>query len=162
MKRTGTYNGGDSKKPRNYDDEGPSFEDELGMMESMDVEFLEGLDPNESANQEVRWTRPTSTNFDCQKDNLAFHWLDIDTTSGMPLESNPDGSDSIIGSTEGPVPIIRMYGVTAHGQSVMANVHGFTPYFYVSFPGSIEITDALLGQLRASLDQKVLYSKIFV
>lgn len=153
MKRSGTYNGGDSKKSRGFEDDGPSFEDELGMMDQMNFEFIEGVDPNEAAG-EVRWTRPCTTDFDCKKEALAFHWLDIDTTSGSPLDSNPDGTE-VIGSTEGPVPVIRMYGVTAQGQSVMANIHGFTPYFYVSFPSSVELTDAVLGQLRASLDQKV-------
>jgi DNA polymerase delta subunit 1 len=159
MKRTGTYtNNAGPKKSRGFEDEGPSFEEELGMMDQMEGgdEFIEGLDPNESAeNQVVRWARPLQSNvLDPKKDDLSFHWLDIDMTSGNPMDSNPDGTD-IVGAAEGPVPIIRMYGVTGEGQSVMANIHGFTPYLYVSFPPSVSINDAVLGQLRAVLDQKV-------
>jgi hypothetical protein len=162
MKRAGTYNNGGpqgnnfgAKKARSYEDEGPSFEDELGLMdEQMEFEVIEGVEfeSNSGESQEGRWSRGKH-GYD-PAEPLAFHWLDIDTVSGQPLDSNPDGTD-VIGSTEGPVPVIRMYGVTAQGQSVMANVHGFTPYFYISFPGSFELTDAVLGQLRATLDQKV-------
>ena len=31
----------------------------------------------------------------------------------------------------GSVPIMRLYGVTAEGHSVIAHVHGYEPYFYV-------------------------------
>lgn len=35
------------------------------------------------------------------------------------------------GATQGPVPVIRMYGVTLNGNSVLAHIHGFAPYFFV-------------------------------
>ena len=57
--------------------------------------------------------------------------------------------------SEGPVPVIRLYGVTSQGHSVMASVHGFTPYFYVSLPSSIHLSDSFLGQIRSALDQRV-------
>lgn len=156
MKRTGStgpggYNAG-AKKPRQFEEDGPSFEEELGMMDQMEFEVIEGAEGDTADSQEGRWAR-SKTGYD-RSEALAFHWIDIDMTSGQPLPSNPDGTE-VIGSTEGPVPVIRMYGVTAQGQSVMANVHGFTPYFYVSFPTSVDLSDNLLGQLRASLDQKV-------
>ncbi len=85
---------------------------------------------------------------------LVFQWFDMDMTSGDPMSSNPDGGD-IIGSLEGPVPVIRLYGVTNSGHSVMAFVHGFTPYFYISLASNIDASDSNLGLLRVSLDQKV-------
>jgi len=154
----------------NYDDDdySPSFEDELGMMDDcmmmpIDMDnLITGIDENESSTssssdnqQQLRWLRNIKKIYDSNIDNLAFHWLDIDMTSGDPLKSNPDGSSSIVGSMEGPVPIIRMYGVTNEGYSVMANIHGFTPYFYISFPTSIELTESFMAQLRQTLDQKV-------
>lgn len=40
------------------------------------------------------------------------------------------------GVSVGPTPIIRIYGVTMEGHSVMAHVHGFHPYFFVpAVPG---------------------------
>lgn len=38
------------------------------------------------------------------------------------------------GSQIGPVPVMRVYGVTMDGNSVCCHVHGFTPYFYVNAP----------------------------
>jgi DNA polymerase delta subunit 1 len=122
-------------------------------MEQMEYEVIEGVDESVES-QEARWARPVKAQKrDPSVESLPFQWLDIDMTSGNPMTANPDGSQ-VIGSLEGPVPIVRMYGVTADGQSVMANVHGFTPYFYVSFPASIELTNGMLGQLRAALDQR--------
>ena len=56
-------------------------------------------------------------------DTLEVQWLDIDMTSGQPW-TGPDGR--VVGSVEGPVPVVRLYGVTALGSSVLVNVHGFT------------------------------------
>ncbi|KAJ1440146.1 DNA polymerase family B-domain-containing protein [Ochromonadaceae sp. CCMP2298] len=121
----------------------------------MEYEVIDGADgPETVESQEARWARPArAQKLDPSVDSLPFQWLDLDMTSGDPMHANPDGKQ-VIGSLEGPVPIVRMYGVTADGQSVMANVHGFTPYFYVSFPASVELSNALLGQLRAALDQR--------
>jgi DNA polymerase elongation subunit (family B) len=84
---------------------------------------------------------------------VALHWLDLDMTSGEPWRGNPCGS--IVGCTEGPVPVIRFYGVTNAGTSIMLSVHGFTPYFYVSLPSSFDLNDAFMGALRSALDQRV-------
>ena len=54
------------------------------------------------------------------------------------------------GSTVGPVPIIRMYGVTEIGNSVQMNVHGFTPYFYVIAPKDFKQSDC--SYFRSSLN----------
>lgn len=35
------------------------------------------------------------------------------------------------GASSGPVPIVRMFGVTEDGNSVLAHIHGFAPYFFV-------------------------------
>ena len=75
-------------------------------------------------------------------------------TSGYPLSANPDGG-KVIGSLEGPVPIIRLYGVTRDGRSILAAVHGFTPYFFVSPPPGMDLGDIQLGLLRTVLDQRV-------
>ena len=38
------------------------------------------------------------------------------------------------GCKDGPKPIMRMYGVTENGNSVLCHVHGFVPYFFVPAP----------------------------
>ena len=38
------------------------------------------------------------------------------------------------GAQSGPVPVIRMYGVTMNGHSVLAHVYGFHPHFFVKAP----------------------------
>ena len=38
------------------------------------------------------------------------------------------------GLRDGPKPIMRMYGVTNDGNSVLCHVHGFVPYFFVPAP----------------------------
>ena len=85
---------------------------------------------------------------------LALQWLEVDLTSGEPLLSNPDGG-KVHGLLEGPVPIIRMYGVTLEGTSVLVCIHGFIPYFYVSLPSSMELKDSFLGELRSYLDHRM-------
>ncbi|XP_064360612.1 DNA polymerase delta catalytic subunit, partial [Dromaius novaehollandiae] len=54
----------------------------------------------------------------------------------------------------GPVPIIRMFGVTDGGHSVCCHVHGFVPYFYVPAPPGFEAKD--LGELQRELDEALL------
>ena len=152
-------NGPKRSRASDSEDEGPSFEDELRMMDGMlDDNMIEDmgiegeLTPEQ---QEKRWMRPpVPDGVDLTQEALQFQWMEIDTTTGPPLDANPAGGDTV-GSREGPVPIIRLYGVTKLGRSVMLSVHGFTPYFYVSFPNSMDISEAKLGALRCKLDEQV-------
>lgn len=45
------------------------------------------------------------------------------------------------GSQVGPVPIMRMYGVTMEGNSVCCHVHGFSPYFFASAPSDFKASN---------------------
>lgn len=66
------------------------------------------------------------------------------------------------GCTSGPTPIIRFYGVTMEGNSVMCHVHGFVPYFYIPAPVGFKTEDCVtfrevlnktvLGDLRSNKD----------
>jgi len=89
---------------------------------------------------------------DIANEDLTLQWMDIDMTSGQPLSSNPAGG-RILGSTEGPVPVIRLYGCSQQGLSLLLCVHGFTPYFYVSIPPNLDPNESTLGQMRTILDQ---------
>jgi len=49
-----------------------------------------------------------------------------------------------LGSHESKIPVIRLFGVTAEGHSVLANVYGFMPYFYVPVPPEFKSMDEYL------------------
>jgi hypothetical protein len=161
MKRSGSDTGPPTHK-RAYrstgdddDDEQGLFDDECGI-DDVAFEKIDAPDTGDGTeNEEVKWNRPDSDQILNPNDtSICFQWLDADSLSGEPLDRNPDGKN-IVGSSEGIVPIVRLYGVTQAGHSVLAYVHGFTPYFYASFGSSTDLTDALLGQLRVQLDQRV-------
>ena len=75
-------------------------------------------------------------------------------TTGPPLDANPAGG-KVVGSVEGFVPIVRLYGTTREGRSVLAHVHGFTAYFYVAPSLDTDLSENTLGVLRNLLDQRM-------
>ena len=58
------------------------------------------------------------------------------------------------GSTQGPVPIVRMFGVTMEGNSVLAHIHGFTPYFFVPAQAGFKSTHCALFKVRGSTENR--------
>ncbi len=64
---------------------------------------------------------------DPAKEAIIFQQIDIDHYIGSARADMP-------GPEEGPMPVMRVFGVTAAGNSVMAHVHGFAPYFYIKAP----------------------------
>ncbi len=69
--------------------------------------------------------------------------IDIDYTTapnhptyGVPGNPNPE------------LPVLRMYGVTSEGRSVMAHIHGFMPYFYAQCPNGFRDCDTLRNKLE--------------
>ncbi|GJJ11212.1 hypothetical protein Clacol_005444 [Clathrus columnatus] len=92
---------------------------ELVVQESF-TEVLERLRDDSSASSGAEggsdaWARPALGKIDTKKNTIIFQQIDIEETqdTDMPL---------------------RMFGVTKDGHSVMANVRGFLPYFYVPAP----------------------------
>jgi hypothetical protein len=57
-----------------------------------------------------------------------FQQMECDYTVGPPHALIK------IGSPEPSVPIVRLFGVTAEGHSVLVKVYGVLPYFYVQVP----------------------------
>jgi DNA polymerase delta subunit 1 len=87
------------------------------------VLHFSGVGP-EALSTNERWSRPPVPDFDPTKKTLVFQQLDLDFYTDEHLRGMP-------GATSGPVPIIRMFGITETGHSIVAHIHGFAPYFYV-------------------------------
>ncbi|EDO49294.1 predicted protein [Nematostella vectensis] len=148
QKRKGAFGTGNaSKRSRNQDDldgsQPSSFESELASLQGDDgaVETATRGRPSD------KWPRPALPPFEPASDNIQFQQLDVENYIGTPLLGMP-------GSKVGPVPIIRMFGVTMDGNSVLCHIHGFVPYFFVPAPpGFQEIHCSLF---RDTLDKAVL------
>ncbi|XP_045785485.1 DNA polymerase delta catalytic subunit [Maniola jurtina] len=124
-----------------------TFEDQLAGMESeFDSPQIFGDGP-ENQTTNIKWSRPSPPDFDPKKDALIFQQLDIDHYNGQPIQGMP-------GSQLGPIPIMRMYGVTMEGNSVCCHVHGFTPYFYVSVPANFN--ESTCRELKTNLNKAIL------
>lgn len=54
--------------------------------------------------------------------------MDVDYTIGEPHPK------ITVGSSERHIPVIRMFGITEEGHSVLTNVYGFLPYLFVPVP----------------------------
>lgn len=152
------------KKPRSdWDDEDPSvFEAELAMLDDVENEMK-----NDQESQEImgdgpayevtstKWSRPPVPEINPAKDTIVFQQLDLDHYIGTHLPGMP-------GASKGPTPIIRMYGITMEGNSVLAHVHGFTPYFFVPAPSSFKremcgifkeaLNSAVISDMRSNKD----------
>lgn len=57
------------------------------------------------------------------------------------------------GGCSGGAAVMRLYGVTASGQSVLAHVHGYSPYFYVRAPPGFE--ESMCDGFKDSLEKGV-------
>ncbi|KAJ1460963.1 DNA polymerase family B-domain-containing protein [Pelagophyceae sp. CCMP2097] len=87
---------------------------------------------------------------------LAVQWLAIDTYNGAPLPRNPQAGRVVPGGQSKPVPIVRLFGVAAEGQSVCLHVHGFTPYLYADAPAAFDEANAAnVEKLRDELDRSL-------
>ncbi|GLE05294.1 hypothetical protein PINS_up014307 [Pythium insidiosum] len=102
------------------------------------------------------WPRKPLPPMNASADSVAFQWIDIDMYDGPPLARNPKAGEPVPGlvaSASGSsqnAAIIRLYGVTALGNSVMMHVHGFLPYFYAACPDHVD--DSRSGDVRRALE----------
>ena len=160
-----------AKVDHDYDDDeyqgiSSSFIDELNnleeeeMMRSADVPRFpdtssssNGNDGNLSQDTKKLYSRPPPPPIDPSKDAICFQQLDIDHYVGSSMQGN----------ISGVVPVLRMFGVTAEGNSVCAHIHNFHPYFYVPLPHpefktehcnafKTSLNDAVIGDMRSNRD----------
>ncbi|KAH9507561.1 hypothetical protein Btru_051479, partial [Bulinus truncatus] len=130
-KRGGKAGQPPAKKPKNWNNDFPSsFEDDLALLDSLEAEMGDSEsmevvgDGPECETTSSKWARSPLPNIDSAKDTITFQQIDLDYYVGTHVKGMP-------GATVGPTPIIRMYGITMEGNSVMAHIHGFAPYFYI-------------------------------
>ena len=81
------------------------------------------------------WDRPeVPSEIKKSEQALVFQTMEVDYTHGNYVHGMP-------GNTVGLVPILRVYGVTGEGHSVLCNVHGFLPYLWVPAPANFKPQD---------------------
>ena len=81
-------------------DEGDDLQHDVAMIEEPE-ELVEDL----KVDRIKRWQRPAAPPIDPTKENFVFQQIDIDNYIGKPLSGMP-------GAPSGPVPVMRMFGVT--------------------------------------------------
>lgn len=156
---TGTPPGSQGKRSRgDWDDDGPSqFEEELAFLDEVEAEMME-MDAQASSDvlpigklvsmpMNPKWLRPAPPKLDPRVDALCFQQVELDYYVGTHVSGMP-------GATQGPVPIVRMFGVTAEGNSVCCHVHGFAPYFYV--PAQTGFKEEHLSDFKKELNNAVI------
>jgi DNA polymerase delta subunit 1 len=72
----------------------------------------------EHSGDEATWCRHTAPNLNPSTDALIFQQIEVD-----------EYMDGITGK-----PVVRLYGVTEQGNSVLCHVQNFLPYFYTPAP----------------------------
>ena len=65
---------------------------------------------------------------------ISFMQVDLDEYNAPPNKKHMGTSNN----ANGEVPVLRMYGITSEGYSVLAHIHGFAPYFYCPVPANSE------------------------
>lgn len=89
--------------------------------------------------------------------------MDIDYTVIDKPYKSPKALEN--GLNESKLAVIRMFGITIEGFSVMLNIYGFLPYFYIAVPphssnlDEFTLSKAVQTQLNNRLKEKVSFSE---
>jgi len=103
--------------------------------------------PDDSLDSNKKWSRSAFPLLDPRRDPIQFQQIDIDHY----ITKHREGMS---GKPKTLAPIMRIYGITESGNSVMAHVHGFYPYFYVEMPKDFKKEQ--LANFQRNLDKKIL------
>lgn len=108
----------------------------------------------------VKWSRPDIPSINSSIDKLVFQQIDLDTYTD--IDGIPNILDKSRPHSRGHHTVIRLFGVTDEGYSVMAHLHGYIPYFYASVP-SENFTTADCERFKVTiLNERFLSMKIFL
>ena len=141
-----------SKKPRNdEDDDVPeSFVDHLAGLEDddFDTDFPMPDDNGPAlASTFDQWARPDPPKLDPSIESICFQQVELDHYISKE-------SSSMSGVSQGPAPVIRMFGVTMGGNSVCCHVHGFHPYIYI--PVDQTVTQDKMAFFRKAMNKALI------
>nr|BAO20824.1 DNA polymerase delta catalytic subunit [Thereuonema tuberculata] len=139
-------NDDEDEEPSAFELELANFDDDLNNVDIDSQEIL-GEGPG-YVSTSAKWSRPNVPTINSKTDTLEFQQIEIDYYVGKPLQGMPGNQSASV------VPIMRMYGVTMNGNSVMCHVHGFAPYFFVPAPPGF--TDNHCRGFKDALNKTVL------
>lgn len=92
--------------------------------------------------------RPPAPKINPKVDNLVFMQLDLDYETSTPPSHLNMGSEN--------TSVVRIFGVTNEGNSVMAHVYCFRPYFYVKpYNDDAQFSASDLDQIKDTLNEKL-------
>lgn len=130
------------------DEENIAEEDMLAMMPPPEEDdTLSCLGSKDMSRLAARWKRPPLPPLDPATDSLSFQQIETDySVSPLAPEFARDSSET-------RAAVIRMFGVTDAGNSVVAHVHGFRPYFYARAPPGFTPQD--IPAFQANLSAKL-------
>jgi DNA polymerase delta subunit 1 len=94
-----------------------------------------------------KWARPRVVGLNPSQHAISIQNLEADYRTDKPVR------DLGPGSAEAKVAVLRVYGVTAEGHSVLMHVHRFLPYFFVPAWSSFEPSQ--VGAFFNTLNNKV-------
>ncbi|EGC38691.1 DNA polymerase delta catalytic subunit [Dictyostelium purpureum] len=105
---------------------------------------------DDGSKQITLWARnPIPSDFSPKKDSLIFQQLEVDYAEiKEPVPGMP-------GPSVGPLPVVRLFGVTKNGNSVLCKVHGFLPYFFISCPPNFTQSDCKSFKKALNVNIKV-------
>uniref|UniRef100_A0A0G4I0X9 DNA polymerase n=1 Tax=Chromera velia CCMP2878 TaxID=1169474 RepID=A0A0G4I0X9_9ALVE len=96
------------------------------------------------------WRRPSTPSIDPQKDSIVFMQIDVDYYTHAPHERLKYKKAELMAAND-EVAVLRMFGVTKSGNSVLAHIHGFFPYFFVQAPKGLHDANELMVALENRL-----------
>lgn len=106
----------------------------------------------ENRSTNAKWSRPPLRSIISSEDTIIFQQVDLDFYEGPPMKESL--------TSHRKEPIFRLYGVSESGNSILAHLYGYVPYFYCSAPTGVKISDlhkikdALNYATRAELKSK--------
>lgn len=138
-----------------YDLVGPTSEEQF-----VPDEVLEQAAKGIPEGAQQRWKRPQLPSEFSYSNDLNIQWIDIDVVTGKVLEKNPNSKKKLVGSPEGPVPVLRCFGVDEYGHSVSMFIHGFIPYAFFALPANAILDESVderqaLHQIAAILNTRL-------